>query len=85
VATYGAESWTCNKDIAKRLATFERLVLRRMFGGNKVIENWRKWYNKELKQLFGHLDIFSFVRISPLNWTGYVNRMDCKRKVKPSI
>jgi hypothetical protein len=34
VATYGAESWTLNKDIAKWLATFERKVLRRMFGGN---------------------------------------------------
>jgi hypothetical protein len=42
VATYGAESWTCNKDIAKWLATFERLVLRRMFWGNTVNEKWRK-------------------------------------------
>ena len=28
--------------IAKRLATFERKVLRRMSGGSKVHENWRK-------------------------------------------
>jgi hypothetical protein len=34
VATYGADSWTLNKDIAKRLAAFEREVLRRMFWGN---------------------------------------------------
>jgi len=34
--------WTCNKDIAKQLAALERLVLRRMSGGNKVNENWRK-------------------------------------------
>jgi hypothetical protein len=34
VATYRAESWTLNKDVAKWLATFERKVLRRMFGGN---------------------------------------------------
>jgi hypothetical protein len=26
-------------------------------------------------------DILSFVRISPLNWIGHVNRMDSKRKV----
>jgi hypothetical protein len=38
VATCGAESLTCNK----QLATFERSVLRRMLGGNKVNENWRK-------------------------------------------
>jgi hypothetical protein len=32
-ATYGAESWTLNENITKRLAAFEREVLR-MFGGN---------------------------------------------------
>jgi hypothetical protein len=39
VATYGAEFWTLIQDIAKRLATFERKVLRRIFGGKmkKVI------------------------------------------------
>jgi len=39
VATYGAESWTTNKDIAKQLATSERNVLRIMLGGIKVNEN----------------------------------------------
>jgi hypothetical protein len=33
VAQYGAKCWTLNKDIAKRLATFLRKVLKRMFGG----------------------------------------------------
>jgi hypothetical protein len=32
-----------------------------MSGGIKVRENWRKRYNKELMQLFGDLDILSFV------------------------
>jgi hypothetical protein len=53
LATYGAESWTLNKDIAKRLAAFERKTLRRMFRGIKMNENGRKPYNKELMQLFG--------------------------------
>jgi hypothetical protein len=34
VATYGAESWTLSKDIAKRLATFQRKVLGIVFWGN---------------------------------------------------
>jgi hypothetical protein len=46
VAIYGAESWTLNKDIAKRLATFQRNVLGIMSGGLKINENWRMWYNK---------------------------------------
>jgi hypothetical protein len=32
-------------------------------------------------QLFGDLDILSFVRINRLKWIGHVNRMDSKRKV----
>ena len=52
-----------------------------MFGEFKVNRNWRKRYNKELMQVFGDLDIRSFVRISRLNLIGRVNRMDRKRKV----
>ena len=74
-----------NKDIAEWLAAFERKVLRRMFGGINGNENWRKQYNKELVQLFGDLDILSFVRISRLNCIGHVNRMESKRKLSLSI
>ena len=49
--------------------------------GIKVNENWRKRYNKALMQLFGDLDILSFVSIRWLNWIGHVSRMDSKRKV----
>ena len=64
---------------------FERKVLRRIKIIIRIIinENWRKRYNKELKQLFGDLDILLFVGISRLNWIGRVNRMDSKRKVSP--
>ena len=68
MATYGDESRTFSKDIAKRMTNFERKVLRRKFGGIKVRENWRKRYNKELMQLIGDLDILLFVRIS-LDWS----------------
>jgi hypothetical protein len=81
VATYGAENWTWSKDIAKRLAAFERKISRRMFRGIKVNETWRKRYNKELMQLFADLDMLSFVRIRQLNGIGLVNRMNRKRKV----
>jgi hypothetical protein len=51
-AIYGAEFWTLDKYIAKRLAIFEKNVC----GGIKVSENWRKRYNKELVQLVGDSD-----------------------------
>jgi hypothetical protein len=63
------------------VAVFDRKNLRRIFGAIKVNENWRKRHNKELKQMFGDLDILSFVRISRLEWIGYVNRMESKRTV----
>jgi hypothetical protein len=50
VSTYGAESWTPNKDVAKEKLQEEGL------GELKVNENWRKRYNKELTQLFGDLN-----------------------------
>jgi hypothetical protein len=73
VATYGAQFWALDKDIAKCLATFERKVLRSISRGTKVNDNWRKQYNKEQLQLFGVLDVHSFVRILLLNWAGHVN------------
>jgi hypothetical protein len=52
-----------------------------MFGGINLNENLRKWYDKELMQLFGDLYILSCVRISWMNWISHVNRNDSKRKV----
>jgi hypothetical protein len=75
VATYGAESWTLNKNVAERLAAFGRNVLRRMSGGIKVNENWRKRCDKLLMQVFGDLDMLSFVRINLKNWISHVNRL----------
>jgi hypothetical protein len=67
------------------LAAFQRKVLRRMFGGIKVSENWRKRYDEELMELFGDFDTLRFDRISHLNWIGRVNRMDSKKKSEPGI
>jgi hypothetical protein len=54
---------TVNKYIAERLATFERKVLRRMFGLIKVNENWKTRYNEELRQLFRDLFIYIYIYI----------------------
>jgi len=56
--TLRVESWTLNTDIYKILSAFKRKVLRRLFGGIKVNENWIKRYKKEIIQLFGNLVYF---------------------------
>lgn len=63
-ATYGAESWTLNEEIAKWLDALERKRLRPMLGEIKVNENLGNVCNKELKQLFGDLYTLSYARIS---------------------
>jgi hypothetical protein len=60
---------------------FDYLVSRTKFGGIKANESCRNRYNKELMQLLGNFDTLSFVRVSRLNWIGYVYGMDCKGKV----
>jgi len=60
-------------------------ILRRIFGGIKVIENWRKRYNKEIMQLFGDSDILSLVRKSRLDWIRHVSRKGSKRKVSQVV
>ena len=52
-----------------------------MFGGITVDKIWRQRHNQQLTQLFGDLDILSFVRIIWLNWISQANRMDSKGKV----
>ena len=67
-----------SKDITKRLAAFERKVLKRMTGRIKVNEDGRMRCNKEVMQLFGDLDTLPSMRIiSRIS----VNRMERKRKV----
>jgi hypothetical protein len=71
-----------DKEIAKRLAAFERKAVKGVSGGTKV-----RRYNKELIRLLGDFsiisffNILSFVRVSRLNLCGNVNRMDSTRKV----
>jgi hypothetical protein len=43
------------------LAVFERKILRRIFGAVKINNQWRSRNNNELMQLYGDLDIVSFM------------------------
>ena len=82
MATYGTESSTLHKGIANSWLLLKERFLRRIFEGINVNENWRKRYNRELIQMFGDLGTLSCVRISRLEWTGHVNRIYSKSKLK---
>ena len=65
-----------NTETTKRLAIFERKVLRRILGAVKINDTWRKRNNSELTKFYDDVDIVSFIRLSRLRWIGHVNRMD---------
>jgi hypothetical protein len=54
--TYGSETWTPSKNLENALSTFERKILRRIYGPVQDNGQWRIRYNKELYELYGEPD-----------------------------
>ena len=79
VLIYGCESWTVKKSDEQLLLTFERKVLRTIFGAMREGERWRRRYNFELKRDFGEPDIVAVVKVQRLRWAGHLARMDRNR------
>ena len=78
IVTYGSESWCLTQKEEQSLHTFERKVLRTIFGPvfDQSKSLWRKRYNHELNQLYGEPDIVRTTKINRLRWLGHVQRMD---------
>jgi hypothetical protein len=57
VLTYGSETWTLSKNSENTLSTFERKILRRIYGSVQDNGQWRIRYNKELCELYGEPDL----------------------------
>ena len=79
VLIYGYESWTVKKSDEQLLLTFERKVLRTIFGAMREGERWRRRSNFELKRDFGEPDIVAVVKVQRLRWAGHLARMDRNR------
>jgi hypothetical protein len=56
---YASESWTLTKADKEKLRTFERRILRRIYGPTCENGVWRIKYNDELYGLYEDLDIVS--------------------------
>jgi hypothetical protein len=61
---------------------FENRVLRRIFGQKRdeVTGEWRKLYNKELRDLYSSPSIIRIIESRRMRWAGYVAGMGEKRK-----
>ena len=82
VVTYGSESWCMTNKEEQMLLTFERKILRTIFGPVLDQNRWRRRYNHELMQLYREPDIVRFTKINRLRWLGHVQRMDENRVPK---
>jgi hypothetical protein len=76
VLTYGSETWMLSKNSE---STYERKILRRIYGPVQDNGQWRIRYNKELYELYGELDLVTCIKLKRLQWAGHVQRMEGTR------
>lgn len=79
VAVYGSESWSMTQREEQSLRSFERQILRVIFGAIQDRNGWRRRMNFELDNLFGGPDIVRTIKIGRLRWLGHMQRMDSQR------
>jgi hypothetical protein len=75
VVLYACERW-----IEKtKLEVWKRKVQKKIFGGEKMGEVWRRRRNEEIKQLYHLRNITEVVKTQRFRWPGHVERMDEER------
>jgi hypothetical protein len=83
VLMYAAEAWVLSKADKARFGTFERKILRRIYGPICEGATWRSRYNEKLYGLYDEIDLVTGIRISWLRWAGHTVRMEdnlpCKK------
>lgn len=62
VTTYACETWSLTKGVSRRLITFDRKVLRTIYGPtfNPAIQAYERRSNENIKSLYNRPDILSF-------------------------
>jgi hypothetical protein len=64
------------------LMTWERKILRKIYGPTKQNGQWRIKTNEELMTKYKASDIVNVIKIRRLEWLGHVVRMNKIRSVK---
>ena len=80
--TYGAETWTLTNKVEKMLMTWERKILRKIYGPTKENGQRRIKTNSELCNKYKDQDIVAVIKIRRLEWLGHVIRMKETGSVK---
>jgi len=71
--TYASETWVLMENMIKKLTTFERKVMRKIFGPTRSEDGYRKIKtNQEINDILKGQDIIGFIKKQTLNWLGHV-------------
>ena len=75
VVVFGSDSWAVAERAVTRLGTWERKILRMIYGPMAQQGKWRIRIILEQTELYKDLDIVAGIRKKRLEWTGHVVRM----------
>jgi hypothetical protein len=76
---YGSEVWTLSQGAANKIDSFERKILRKIFGANHSKGVWRIRYSDELYKMYKDVPLSVYISLKKLMWAGHVVRMEQHR------
>lgn len=76
VVTYASETWCMLKSDERRIATWERKILRRIYGPKVENDEWKMRTNREIYELYGEPQIIGDIKGARLRWVGHVERSE---------
>jgi hypothetical protein len=79
VSINGSVTWTLTQTSEHMLNTFERKVLRGIYGPSYERGCWRFRWNNELYSLYKELNVVEDIKIRRLEWAGHIIRMEEER------
>jgi hypothetical protein len=75
----GSVTWALTQTSEQMLNTFERKILRRIYGPAHEGGCWRPRWNNELYSLYIEPNIVEDIKIRRLEWAGHIRRMEEER------
>ncbi|XP_063914263.1 uncharacterized protein LOC135130772 [Zophobas morio] len=71
---YASETWTLTNEMEQKLEVWERKILRKIYGGIKELDQWRRRTNREIEEIYGEPTITKIIRAQRLRWLGHVGK-----------
>ena len=77
VVLYGCDTRSLRLREERRLRTFEKRVLRRIFGpqGGEVTGKWRTVHSEDLNDVYSSPNDFQVIKSRRMSWAGHVVRI----------